>query len=226
MTELRLSRPDGKQCHAYLAAPNSGEGRKSGVVVVHEMWGLDAVIRRVAERFAEAGYHAIVPDLFDGRLPKGLPEGFAAMGQLDATDAVDQTLRGAIDWLAEQGLATTVAGFCMGGALAISAAVSIPRLRAAVCFYGIPENIDPADMRVPFLGHFARDDNWCTPGKVDTLEARLRTGNVSYELYRYDEGHAFMNTEGPTYSEHADRLAWARTLEFLKRHLDSDRDAG
>lgn len=221
MTELQFSRPDGKPCRAYSAAPNRGNGGK-GVVVVHEMWGLDPVIRRVGDRFAEAGYHAIIPDLFEGRLPKGMAEGYAAMGQLDATDAVEQTLRGAVDWLAHQGLRTAVAGFCMGGALAISASIRIPQLRAAVCFYGIPEDADPAGVRVPLLGHFARDDNWCTPGKVDTLQERLNAGHVSYELHRYDAGHAFMNTEGPTYSEQADRLAWARTLEFLERHLGSD----
>lgn len=222
MTEMQFSRPDGKQCNAYLARPSASEAGKKGVVVIHEMWGLDAVIRRVAERFAEAGYHALVPDLFEGRLPKGMAEGFAAMGQLDATDAVDQSLRGAVEWLEQQGCAAAVAGFCMGGALAISAAARIPQLRAAVCFYGIPEDTDPAGIAAPFIGHFAREDNWCTPGKVDTLEDRLKAGNVSYELYRYDAGHAFMNTEGPTYSEPADRLAWTRTLEFLSRHLPSD----
>jgi carboxymethylenebutenolidase len=218
MTEKQISRPDGKPCRAYVAAPNRGDGKK-GVVVIHEMWGLDAVIRRVADRFAEAGYHAIVPDLFEGRLPKGMPEGFAAMGQLDMADAVNQNVRGAAKWLADQGMSTAVAGFCMGGALAISAGVRVPDLKAAVCFYGIPEDVDPAALKIPLLGHFARNDNWCTPGKVETLEERLKAGKVAYELYRYDEGHAFMNTEGPTYSEPADRVAWGRTLEFLQRNL-------
>jgi carboxymethylenebutenolidase len=218
MNETQISRPDGKLFRAYVAKPQDGES-KSGVVVIHEMWGLDDTIRRVADRFSEAGYHAIVPDLFEGRLPKGMSEGFAAMGQLDMADAINQNIRSAVDWLVGQGLSTAVAGFCMGGALAISAGVQIPKLKAAVCFYGIPDNVDPAALKIPLISHFARNDNWCTPGKVDVLEERLKAGKVPYELYRYDEGHAFMNTAGPTYSEQADRVAWGRTLEFLGRNL-------
>ena len=146
------------------------------------------------------------PTCSRGAFLKGMPEGFAAMGQLDMADAVNQNVRGAADWLANQGMSTAVAGFCMGGALAISAGLRVPNLKAAVCFYGIPEDVDPAALKIPFISHFARNDNWCTPGKVDELEARLKAGNVAYELYRYDEGHAFMNTEGPTYSEPSDRL--------------------
>ena len=221
MTDLRLSRPDGKPFSAYLAAPSHGTAKGRGIVVLHEFWGVAPTICRVADRFAEAGYQALVPDLFEGRRPKDLPEGFAAMGQLDMTDAVAQNIRATVDWLVDKGLTTAGAGFCMGGALAISAGLRVPGLKAVVCFYGIPEgpDADPAGLRVPVVGHFARNDNWVTPERVEALEARLQQGQVTYELYRYDEGHAFMNTEGPTYSERSDRVAWQRTLEFLDRHI-------
>lgn len=223
MTDLELSRPDGKPYRAYLAAPSPGQQSRGGVVVLHEMWGLAPTICRVADRFAEAGYHAIVPDLFEGRRPQGMAEGFDAMGKLNVADAIEQNVLSSAKWLAAKGLTTAVAGFCMGGALAIAGGLKLPELKAVVCFYGIPDapDADPAKLSVPFIGHFARNDNWCTPARVDALEARLKAGNVSYELHRYDEGHAFMNTEGPTYSEKADRLAWTRTLEFLQRQLKS-----
>jgi carboxymethylenebutenolidase len=141
------------------------------------------------------------------------------MGQLDMADAVAQNIRASVDWLLRKGLSVAVAGFCMGGVLAILAGLRVSGLKAVVCFYGIPEDADPAELRVPLVGHFARNDNWVTPERVEALEARLQQGQVSYELYRYDEGHAFMNTDGPAYSERSDRLAWQRTLEFLQRHL-------
>lgn len=219
MTDIELSRADGKRYRAYLATPARGKETDQGVVVLHEMWGLAPTICRIADRFAEAGYHAIVPDLFDGRRPTDLPGGFAAMGQLDMRDAVDQNVRSSVEWLAAKGLSAAVAGLCMGGALAILAGLHVQAVSGVVCFYGIPDapDVDPALLRVPFIGHFARTDNWCTPGRVDALEARLRAGEVNYELHRYDEGHAFMNTEGPTYSERSDSLAWGRTLDFLAR---------
>jgi dienelactone hydrolase len=72
-------------------------------------------------------------------------------------------------------------GFCMGGALTIAAAVHVPNLAAGVCFYGIPpkEFADPANIRIPFQGHFASKDDWCTPAAVDALEAAMRAaGNA------------------------------------------------
>ena len=76
-------------------------------------------------------------------------------------------------------------GFCMGGALTIAALVHIPELAAGVCFYGIPpkEFADPAKIKAPFQGHFANQDDWCTPAAVDELEAAMKAaGAVARDL--------------------------------------------
>jgi carboxymethylenebutenolidase len=113
-------------------------------------------------------------------------------------------------------------GFCMGGALSIAAAVHVPKLAAAVCFYGIPpqEFADPAAIRIPFQGHFASKDDWCTPAAVDALEAAMRARGATPEIHRYDADHAFFNERRPeVYDATCAKQAWERTLAFLAKNL-------
>ena len=112
-------------------------------------------------------------------------------------------------------------GFCMGGALTIAAAVHLPEVAAAVCFYGIPpkEFADPAKIRVPFQGHFANQDDWCTPAAVDDLERTLKSAGAKCEIYRYNAAHAFFNERSPAYNLEAANLAWDRMSAFLRVQL-------
>ncbi|WP_198937886.1 dienelactone hydrolase family protein, partial [Pelomonas sp. KK5] len=112
-----------------------------------------------------------------------------------------------------------VVGYCMGGALAIAAAARLPDLSAASCFYGIPpkELADPARIAIPFQGHFADLDDWCTPEKVDALQVAMK---VPAEFHRYHAQHAFFNNSRPeVYDATAAQTAWDRTLEFFARTL-------
>jgi carboxymethylenebutenolidase len=110
----------------------------------------------------------------------------------------------------------------MGGALTIAAAVHVPGVNAAVCFYGIPpaEFASPAAINIPFQGHFANRDDWCTPAAVDTLETAMVRAKLSPDIHRYDADHAFFNTTRPeVFDAAAANLAWQRTLAFLGEHL-------
>jgi carboxymethylenebutenolidase len=110
----------------------------------------------------------------------------------------------------------------MGGALTIIAGVKIPELDAAVCFYGIPpaEAADPKHLRVPLQGHFANQDDWCTPAAVDALAATLKSAGVRHELFRYDAQHGFFNEQRPdVHNANDSKLAWERMLGFLNSHL-------
>jgi carboxymethylenebutenolidase len=220
MQPIVFLRPDGKECPAYVAEPG-GEATRAGIVLIHEMWGVTAPIRELAERCVAAGYQVIIPDLFRGKLAQGLEQGFQMMGELDWRDAAEQDVRGAAQWLGRTASKRATLGFCLGGALSILAAMRAPELDAAVCFYGIPSPAagDPATIRIPLLAHFAALDNWCTPDKVDALERRLQAGAVDVELHRYEAAHAFMNPESDGFSEPMSRLAWQRTLEFLDAKL-------
>lgn len=220
MGMITFTRPDGAERGGYLARPD-GKSSGVGLVIAHELWGVDGAITSLADRCAALGHVAFVPDLFRGKLPKDVPEGLAVMAATDMMDTVTQDLTGASALLAGEGLRVGLFGLCYGGALAIAGAVRIPALRAAICFYGVPDltTFDPARIRVPIQCHFAGRDNWCTADKADALEQRMKAGNVDCEVHRYDADHAFMNPTGPGYSPDVAAVAWQRTVDFIDRRL-------
>lgn len=217
---IEFERPDGSACGGYLAG--AGPGRP-GVVVIQEWWGLNAQICGIADRFADAGFNALAPDLFKGRITQDPDEASHMMNGLDFPGATHQDIRGAVDHLRRLGGGKVAAmGFCMGGALTIGAAVHVPELAAGVCFYGIPprEFADPARIRIPFQAHFANRDAWCTPAAVDALEAAMKAAGAQPEVFRYDADHAFCNQARPeVYDAACATLAWERMLPFLNKHL-------
>lgn len=224
---IQFTRPDGGQTSGYLA--RAGDG-KPGVVVIQEWWGLNDHIKSVADRFAAMGYNALAPDLYAGRVAKDADEASHMMNGLDFPGATHQDIRGAVYYLHVLGSKSPlgavskvgVIGFCMGGALTIAAAVHLPGVDAAVCFYGIPpaEFAAPGDIKAPFQGHFANRDDWCTPAAVDGFEDTIKAHGHEAEIYRYDADHAFFNNARPeVYDAAAAKLAWDRTSVFFDKHL-------
>jgi carboxymethylenebutenolidase len=218
---IQFNRPDGKTCPGYLATPKAGPGAP-GVVVIQEWWGLNDQIKKTADRLAAAGYRALVPDLYRGKVTAASDEANHLMANLDFPDASGQDIRGAVQYLKQSSKKVAVGGFCMGGALTILSAVQVPEMDAGACFYGIPP-LDDADLKkinIPLICHFANSDDWCTPAKVNQLEAALKASKSKFELYRYDAQHAFMNEARPqVYEADSAKTAWERTLDFLKRVL-------
>jgi len=215
---IDFKRPDGTACKGYLAEAGKG---KPGIIVIQEWWGLNDQIKGMADRFAAAGYNALAPDLYKGRLTTTPDEANHLMSGLNFPDATHQDLRGAAQHLKSNSGKVAVMGFCMGGALTIAAAVHIPETAAAVCFYGIPpkEFADPARIKIPFQGHFANQDDWCTPAAVDELEKALKSAGATYEIYRYDAAHAFFNERSPAYDLASANQSWDRMLGFLEKRL-------
>jgi carboxymethylenebutenolidase len=213
-TMIEFARPDGGKTKGYLAT--AGQGRP-GVVVIQEWWGLNDQICGVADRFARAGYNALAPDLYKGRLTTQPDEANHLMTGLDFADATRQDLRGAAQHLQAQSGKVAVMGYCMGGALTIAAAVHVPEFAAGVCLYGIPPKAfaDPAEIRVPLQGHFANKDDWCTPTAVDDLETTLKAAGVTHEIYRHDAAHAFANERSAAYDVACANQAWERMAAFL-----------
>ncbi len=215
---IQLTRPDGQSTDAYL----SGEPQLPGLVVVQEWWGLNDQIKSVADRLAEAGFYAIVPDLYHGKLTTSPTEAQQFMTSLDWSAAVAQDIAGSFSYLKGSSPKVGILGFCMGGALTLISAAQLEAPEAAVCFYGIPPEAaaDVSTIRIPLQAHFANTDDWCTPTLVSSLENRLESGQVNYELYRYDAQHAFMNDARPeVYNREAAQIAWDRAMSFLKTNL-------
>src|SRR5579863_8884666 len=215
---IEFARPDGGKTRGYLAT--AGKDRP-GIVVIQEWWGLNDQICGVADRFARAGYNALAPDLYKGRLTTTPDEANHLMSGLDFADATHQDLRGAAQHLKGAGAKVAVLGFCMGGALTVAAAVHIPDIAAGVCFYGIPpaEFADPAKIKLPFQGHFANQDDWCTPVAVNTLESAMKAAGAAPEIYRYDAAHAFFNERSAAYDLACANQAWDRMTGFLEKRL-------
>ena len=215
---IKFDRPDGGKTSGYLATAGTD---KPGVIVIQEWWGLNDQICGVADRLARAGYNALAPDLYKGRVTQDPDEAEHMMGGLDFPGATHQDIRGATQHLADDSSKIAVMGFCMGGALTIASTVHIPECSAGICFYGIPpkEFSDPKDIRVPFQGHFANQDDWCTPTAVDEVESTLQQSIITHEIFRYDAAHAFFNEQSDAYNVSAQHDAWKRLTTFLEKHL-------
>jgi carboxymethylenebutenolidase len=219
---ITFDRPDGKSAAGYLA--KAADSDAPGIVVIQEWWGLQGQIKGLCDRFAALGFNALAPDLYAGVVVPyhDVAAANKAMAALDFMDATEQTVRGAARFLAKNGKKVGLTGFCLGGAVTIIGAAKIPELSAAVAFYGIPpESVaGPADIRVPLQCHFATRDDWCTPALVDRLENGLKAAGKSYEIFRYEADHAFMNEERQgVYNRQAAEQAWQRAATFLRQNL-------
>ena len=225
---VSFNRPDGKSVNGYLAEP-AGGGKAPGVVVIQEWWGLNDQIRGVADKLAQAGYRALVPDLYRGKTAVDAKEANHLMTGLNFGDAAGQDIRGAVQYLKKGGSAKTgVTGFCMGGALTILSAVNVPEMDAGVIWYGYPplEYVDASKIKAPLMGHWATQDQAFAIGGVDELEKKLKAANVKYEFHRYNAKHAFANETADQkkldmlkYDPKAAEQAWKRTMDFFAKHL-------
>ncbi|MCP3059136.1 dienelactone hydrolase family protein [Myxococcus sp. K38C18041901] len=218
--QARLTGKQGQELAGYLSEATRAKG---AVVLVHEWWGLNEHIRGIADRLAKEGFTVFATDLYGGRTTKDAQEADKLLSQMDWGKA-SQALKDATDALRQRGGAGTkvaVLGFCMGGALTLLAGANDAGLDAVVPFYGIPpDTVDVTRIRAPILGHFATKDDWCTPERVDALEAKLKKANVPAELHRYDANHAFFNDTRPeVYSPDNAQRAWTRTVDFLRAKL-------
>ena len=225
---IQFKRPDGNAVEGYLAEPLD-KANAPGVVVLQEGWGLDDEVKSVADRLAEAGYRALVPDLYRGKLALEANEAEHLMSGLNFSDAASQDIRGAVQYLKATGSKkVAVAGFCMGGALTVLSACNIPELDGTIVWYGYPplEYVDATAIQKPMMAHWALHDDFFSIAGVDQLEEKLKQASCHYEFHRYDAKHGFANPKSAVrgmppleYKAGAAQLAWDRTLEFLKKNL-------
>ena len=223
MGEMITYPSDGATGTGYLAVPAPKNARGRGVVVIQEWWGLVDHIKRVANKFASEGFHALAPDLYHGATTGSPDEAGKLLMALNIEQA-EKDLRGAIKRLGfVTGRPVATVGFCMGGALSLFAACTNPKdVAACVVYYGGHPKIvfDFDSLKAPVLGHWAEDDDFANPN-VARFEAELGQRGKAFEFHSYPgTKHAFFNDERPeVYDRDAAVRSWERTIDHLTRNL-------
>jgi carboxymethylenebutenolidase len=216
--------PTGVTVNAALALP-AGDAKGPAVVVLHEWWGLNAHVRTLLSRLADAGFAALAPDLYHGQVATNPADAHRLMTELQWSVALDE-IAGAKAFLEAHpraGAKVGVTGFCMGGAGALATACNVPGVAAAVMFYGIPPaHYTPwatADVP-PIQAHVSSRDPWVTVAAATAIHDALSARGRTFDLHVYDAEHAFVNDTRPdVYSPECAALAWSRMLAFFRTHL-------
>jgi carboxymethylenebutenolidase len=210
--------------------------RRSGVVVLHEIWGMTPGIERVTSELCEQGYAAVAPHLYHRQGEQGVTDGNVRRArQLLRTlsaPGIEGDIRTAIAHLSRAGAHRIgILGFSMGASLALWAAASTP-VAAAVSFYGggirrarwpgIAPGIELARrLSTPWIGFYGDKDRGIPVAQVEQLRTALASAPVPGEIIRYPHAaHAFALApadRGYDAAEAAD--AWRRTRAFLAEHL-------
>ncbi len=183
---------------AYVARPTTS-GPWPAVVVVHEAFGVDDVMRRQADRLAAAGYLAVLPDLFsDGGTRRCLKATFTALRRGEG--AAFRDIEAARSWAVAQQDCTGrvgVIGFCMGGAFALMVAAGHGFAVSAVNYGVLPSDPDVALARAcPIVGSYGGRDR-PLKGSAAKLDAALERQGVPHDVKEYPKaGHSFLN-DGP-----------------------------
>jgi len=204
---------------AYVARPRGTP--KGGIVVVQEIFGVNAHMRHVTDRFAEHGYVAIAPAFFDhvetgvdlGYDEAGFKRGRELVGEI-RFDLAMEDVASAAEAIRSAGRIGCV-GYCWGGTVAFLAATRLGM--PAVSYYGA-RNVKFLDEppKAPLQFHFGERDSSIPPEAI----ARHREVLPAAEIYTYPTGHAFDRDVDPkAYDATSAKLALERTLAFFARHL-------
>ena len=208
----------------YMAAPANAKGKLPALLVVHENRGLNPHIEDVTRRLALEGFIAFAPDALHplGGYPGDEDKARTLFQTLDQTRSRADFVAaaGALKGLPQATGKVGVVGFCYGGAIANYLATTMPDLAAAVPFYGSqPPAADVAKIRAPLMIHDAGKDDRILAG-WPAYEAALKANKVDYQHFVYEGAeHGFNNDTTPRYDEAAAKLAWGRTVGFLKAKL-------
>ena len=224
---VTLKAADGQTFDAYVAQP-TGQA-KGAVVVLQEIFGVNAHIRSVADGYAAAGYLAVAPATF-ARVQAGVELGYteadmgSGFGLKNAVEAlpapgVMQDIQAAVNYAAQQsGGKVAVLGFCWGGLLTWRSACLLSGVSAAVPYYGggmtTPEEVARTP-KCPVMAHFGDQDHWIP---LDGVEA-FKAAHPAVQVHVYAANHGFNCDQRGSFNAPAAQLARERTLAFLAQHI-------
>ena len=224
---IELKAVDGHTFAAYVAQP-SGKA-KGAVVVLQEIFGVNAHIQEVADGYAQAGYLAVAPATFDrqqrgvnlGYKPEDMSAGFTLKTAIEALPdpGVIADIQAAVDHAASvSGGKVGVVGYCWGGLLTWRAACLVKGVAAAAPYYGggVTTAAEMARQpHCPVQAHFGALDHWIP---LDTVEA-FRQAHPQVEVHVYDADHGFNCNHRASFDAAAADQARARALAFFAAHV-------
>ncbi len=218
---VQLTSSDQHQFSGYLAEPT--ERPNGAVVVIQEIFGVNAHIREVCDHYAEAGYRALAPALFD-RVEAGIELGYGGTDMMQGVEIARGKLRleetlldlqAAIDYLGFT-QKTGVVGYCFGGLMAWLAACELEGIACAVSYYGggVSGEMNRS-AKVPVIFHFGKLDSHIPMDQVDAVKQACPDADV----HVYDADHGFNCNHRASFDAAAADLARLRSLEFFASHL-------
>lgn len=239
---VQVNGEQGKQMDLFVAAP-AGDGKKPALLVIMEVFGVNAHMKDVTQRFAKEGYVSVSPDLYY-RLEKrvvpnnDLQGAFALRATLYDTKIVEDLNR-AITYL--KGRADVnpnkigIIGYCFSGKVSWLGACQCPGLAAASLYYGggiaggergEKSPVEPVTLgdkiKVPLQCVWGEEDQGISKEARDKIEAALKANKVNHEWHVYKgAGHAFFCDDRPSYHEASAKDIWPKTLGFFAKHLKS-----
>ncbi len=218
---ISLRAADGQEIGAYVGWP---EGEPvAGLVVIQEIFGVNAHIRRVTDSYAKDGFLAIAPALFD-RIEKGVELGYEGSDAARARSFIPRLdmekamldVEAAVQYAVKStGSKIGVIGYCLGGTLAWLASTRLP-VHAAVGYYGgrIINYINEQP-RCPVMLHFGTQDAHIPKADVNKIQA----AHPNLQIFWYDAGHGFNCDARASYNPEAAALARERSLAFLRHNV-------
>lgn len=218
---VKMRAADGHELSAYVARPAGAP--RAALVIVQEIFGVNAHIRSVADGYAQDGFLAVAPALFD-RIQPGIELAYegadmqtamSLIPKLDAEKALAD-IAAAMEFAADAtGKKAGVVGYCFGGTMAWLAATRLGAAAAVGYYGGRIANYAAETPKAPVMLHFGRQDTHIPAADVEKVSA----AHPEVEIYWYEAGHGFNCDARGSYNAGAAREARQRSLEFLTKHL-------
>ncbi len=207
----------------YLAMPDTDEENLPGVILIHEVWGLNDNMKEMAEELASHGYVALAVNLYGTDAATTIDEGRQLMSSYYPQKGVDN-MSGAVDYLQENYGVQKIGsiGWCFGGGQSLELALNNPNMDATVIYYGrlTTDQERLSSISWPILGIFAGLDTGITPETVNEFEKALDDLGIQNEIHIYPNvNHAFANPYGERYAPEETKDAWEKTLAFFEATL-------
>jgi carboxymethylenebutenolidase len=207
---------------AYIAMPEESDSSNKAVMIIHEWWGLNDHIKDIANRYADAGFIAIAPDLYRGKVAANPEEAGKLMNALELEDGLDTIKDAVVETQQKYEISRCgITGFCMGGTYALQAVCHLEGLHASAPFYGdIPDEMTLKGLKAPVLFVSAIEDKWINPAKVAELERIAKNNILPIRTEKYEADHAFFNDTRPeVYNEEAAKDVWTKVVNFFDENL-------